>query len=152
MIFLLAIVKKYSSCRTEVIFYEYSTVKYQMFSIKIILTKVNHSSTFLILFFVLQILFRHIYIILYMNYKFWEVFVWLIQDKENKHKKVWPKVNHIFYLFTYVILVYLLIKDTLIFTCSNKLNIIHNSLFLFSKFTYKVGYIKMAGKPQKLPF
>ena len=77
-----------------------------------------------------------------MNNKFWDVFVWLIKNKENKHKKNRSNVNQNFYLFTYVILVYLLIKDIFIFTCSNKLKIIHISLFIFSKFFFKVGYIK----------
>ena len=40
--FLLAIVKKYSSCRIEVIFYKIFTTKYQKFCVKIILTEVNH--------------------------------------------------------------------------------------------------------------
>ena len=86
-----------------------------------------------------------------MNYKSWEVFVWLIQDQENKYEKIDQKSTN-FYLVTFAILIHLLIKDIFIFTCSNKLKIIHNSLFLFSKSTYKVGYIKMAGKPQKQQF
>ena len=92
MIFSLAIVKKYSSCRIEVIFYDIFTVKYQKVSISFILTKQNTS----ILFLALQILLRHILIILYMNYNFWDVFAWLIQDKENNHKKNWSKANHNF--------------------------------------------------------
>ena len=143
LIFLLAIVKKYNICRIEVILYEIFNIKYQKFSIKINLTEVNHKFyLFNAFFFALQILIsyhRHIYIILYINYKFWEVFVWLIKDKENKHKEIWSKVNHSFYLLTCAILVHLSIKDIFIFTCSSKLKIIHSSLFLFSKFTYKVG-------------
>ena len=140
LIFLLAIVKRYNSYRTEVILYEIFNIKYQKFSSKINLTEVNHKFyLFNASFFALQILFRHIYIILYINYKFWEVFVWLIKDKENKHKEIWSKVKHSFYLFTCAILVHLSIKDIFIFTCSSKLKIIHSSLFLFSKFTYKVG-------------
>ena len=87
MIFLPASVKKYSSCRIEVVLYEVFTIKYQKVSIKIILTEVNHKFYFFNSFFALKILFWHIYIIFYMNYKFWEIFVWLIQDKENKLKK-----------------------------------------------------------------
>ena len=75
---------------------------------------------------------------------------YLYRIKKIKIKEI-DKSQLNFYLFTYVILVHLLIKDIFILTRSNTLRIIHNSLFLFSKFTYKVGYIKMAGKPQKLP-
>ena len=98
MIFALAIVKKDSSCRIEVMSYEFFTIKYQRFSIKIILIEVNHKFYIFNTFFALQILFRHIYIILYMNYKFWEVLSLLIQDKENKDKKKLIKVNTIFNL------------------------------------------------------
>ena len=74
--------------------------------------------------------------------------MWLIQDKENKHKKFDQKSTKPVYLHNFGSF----IKDIFIFTCSIKLKIIHNSLFLFSKFTYKVGQIKIDGKPQKLPF
>ena len=149
--FLPAIVKKYSSCRIEVVLYEIFTIKYQKVSIKIILTEVNHKFYFFNSFFALKILFWHIYIILYMNYKFTERLLCdLYRIKKINLKKFDQKSTTIF--ACYVILVHLLIKDTSIFTCSNKLRIIHNSISLFSKFTYKVGYIKMAGKPQKLPF
>ena len=111
LIFLLAIVKKESSCRIEVTLYEFLTIKYQKFSIKIILTEVNHKFYLFNTFFCPAITSQtYIYIILYMNYKFWEIFAWLTQDKEKKIKKIWSKVNHNFYLFTYVILVHLLIK------------------------------------------
>ena len=86
---LLGIVKKDSSCRIEVMSFEFFTIKYQKFSIKIILLEVNHKFYVFNTFFVLQIPFRHIYIILYMNYKFWEAFALLIQDKENKDKRNW---------------------------------------------------------------
>ena len=153
IIFVLAIVKKYSSCRIEVILYEIFTIKYQTFSIKITLIKVSHKFYLLILFFALQILFRHIYIYIYISFCIWTInserfLCDLYSIKKINKKKSDQRPTKIF--TCYVILVHLLIKDIFIFTCSNKLKIIHNSLFLFSKFTFKVGYIKMAGKP--LPF
>ena len=63
--------KKYSSCRIEVILYEIFTMKYQHFSIKIILIEVKPQILpFSYFFFALQILFKHICIMLYINYKF----------------------------------------------------------------------------------
>ena len=131
--------------------FEFFTIKYQKFSIKIILIEVNHKFYIFNTFFALQILFRHIYIFCIWTINSERFSRYLYRVKKVKIKEI-DKSQHNFYLFTYVILVHLLIKDIFTFTSSNTLRIIHNSLFLFSKFTYKVGYIKMAGKPQKLPF
>ena len=97
--FLPAIVKKYSSCRIEVVLYEIFTIKYQKVSIKIILTEVNHKFYFFNSFFALKILFWHIYIILYMNYKFTERLLCdLYRIKKINLKKFDQKVNYNFCL------------------------------------------------------
>ena len=97
--FLPAIVKKYSSCRIEVVLYEIFTIKYQKVSIKIILTEVNHKFYFFNSFFALKILFWHIYIILYMNYKFTERLLCdLYRIKKINLKKFDQTVNYNFCL------------------------------------------------------
>ena len=106
LIFLLALSKSiYSSCRIEVILY----VWFFMFSIKIISTKTTTSSTFLILFLPCKY-FSDIFI----SFCVWTVnsvrFCVTYTGSKNNHEKNWPKVNHNFYLFTFVILVHLLLK------------------------------------------
>ena len=68
--FLIAIIKKYSSCRKEVILYEIFTTKYQKFSIKFILTTVNHKLYLLNTFFLPCKYFSDIYIIVCMKNKY----------------------------------------------------------------------------------
>ena len=72
MIFVLAIVKKYSSCRIEVILYEIFTIKYQTFSIKITLIEVNHKFYLFNTFFCPANTFQT-YIYIYISFCIWTI-------------------------------------------------------------------------------